>query len=386
MPSGLNQVSSSYALVRNSRECTDNEQYLSALLGSNPRMMIGQKGSGEFVFIAADGRQTNEKGLTSDEQRKVCLSEGLSIAANNDGGGSVALIVNNQLLNKNYDGRALGYIWCAYRKWNKDDLPVCKKDAKGMWVNLLQRYLTAWGFMTTPDGSFGPKTEASVKAFQAQMKISVDGSCGPQTWGKLTTLTEKQPVVTLPDNLLAIDPGHGGDEWGGGSKFGYREKDLNLVESLRVVEILKEYKPFLTRDTDKDLPLRARGDAIKAGKYKFCLSIHHNNSGTTEKRTGCWIYISIYASEAVKKLAGNIGTELVKAGIEYKGTRTRTASSGGDYYGMHQFTGSTGTLIVEPIYMDNPDELEKLNMEKISQAYATGFKKFIQEYYINTLC
>jgi|LSQX01.3.fsa_nt_gb N-acetylmuramoyl-L-alanine amidase len=81
-----------------------------------------------------------------------------------------------------------------------------------------------------------------------------------------------------------------------------------------------------------------------------------------------------------------LGAELQKVEIQYKGTRTRTASSGRDYYDMHSFTGSTGTLIIEPVYMDNPDELEKLNMEKISQAYTTGFKKFIQEYYINTLC
>lgn len=385
IPNGLSEVSTSYALVRNEKECTDNEQYLASILGSNPRMMMGQKSSGEIVFIAADGRKSNEKGLTSDEQRKVCLSEGLQLAMNNDGGGSVALIMNDQLLNKNYDGRALGYIWCGYRKWGRDELPVLRKGKKGMWVNLLQRYLTAWGIDTDPDGSYGPATHESVLKFQKTMRIDVDGICGPQTWGKLTTLLEKQPVVKLPDNLIAIDPGHGGSDHGGGSKFGYREKDLNLVESLRLAEILKEYKPFLTRDVDQDLSLRSRGDLIKKGKYKFCLSIHHNNSGTNEKHTGCLIYISIYASEAVKKLAEYIGAELEKAGIEYKGTRTRMSSSGGDYYGMHQFTGSTGTLIIEPVYMDNPDELQKLNVEKISQAYAQGFIKFIQEYYINTL-
>lgn len=384
IPTGLQEVSTSYALIRDAQECKDNEQHFSSILGSNPRMMIGQKQSGDVVFIAADGRKTDEKGLTSAEERKVCLSEGLRLAANNDGGGSVALIVEDKLLNKNYDGRALGYIWCGYRKWNKAELPVCKKGAKGMWVNLMQRYLTAWGITTDPDGSFGAKTLESVQAFQRLMKISVDGSCGSQTWGKLISLTEKPPEK-LPDNILAIDPGHGGTEWGGGSKFGYREKDLNLVESLRVAELLKEYKPFLTRDTDKDMSLRARGDVIKAGKYKFCLSVHHNNSGTTEKHTGCWIYISIHASEAVKKLASFIGAELEKAGIQYKGTRTRMSSSGGDYYGMHRFTGSTGTLIIEPVYMDNLDELGKLNVEKISQAYARGFETFLREYYINSL-
>lgn len=380
IPIGLQEVSSSYALVRNGQECNDNEQHFASILGSNPRMIIGQKVSGEVVFIACDGRKTNEKGLTSDEQRKVCLSEGLRLAANNDGGGSVALIIEDKLLNTCYDGRALGYIWCGYRKWRKDELPVLKKGAKGMWVNLMQRYLSAWGITTDPDGSFGAKTEEAVKSFQKLSNIAVDGSCGPQTWNKLIALTEK-PAVKLPSNLLAIDPGHGGTEWGGGSKFGYREKDLNLVESLRVAELLKEYKPFLTRNDDRDMTLRQRGNAIKSGNYKFCLSIHHNNSGTKEKHTGCLIFISVKASENVKKLAACIGEEIDKIGIKYKGTRTRTADDGSDYYGMHYMTGSTGTLIIEPVYMDNEDELEKLNVEKISQAYAKGFERFIKEFY-----
>ena len=378
IPNGLKEISTSYALLRNGKESKDNEHFLTSILSSNPRMMMGQKASGEVVFIAADGRKLLQKGLTSAEQRKVCLSEGLHLAANNDGGGSVALIANDILLSKCYDGRALGYIWCGYRKWQQNELPVCKQGSKGMWVNLMQRYLTAWGINTDTDGSFGPATKESILAFQRMMKISVDGSCGPKTWQHLISLKKKQPI---PDNMIAIDPGHGGAEWGGGSKFGYREKDLNLVESLRLAELLKEYKPFLTRSEDIDVSLRKRGDLIKAGNYKFCLSLHHDNSGTTEKHSGCWIYISIYASESVKKLAACIGAELQKIGIQYKGTRTRTAPGGGDYYGMHQFTGSTGTLIVEPVYMDNPDELSKLNVEIISQAYAMGFEKYIQDHY-----
>ena len=63
----------------------------------------------------------------------------------------------------------------------------------------------------------------------------------------------------------------------------------------------------------------------------------------------------------IRQLKGEmLGAELQKVEIQYKGTRTRTASSGRDYYDMHSFTGSTGTLIIEPVYMDNPDELEAI--------------------------
>lgn len=389
IPTGLQEVSTSYALIRDAQECKDNEQHFSSILGSNPRMMIGQKATGEVVFIACDGRKTDEKGLTSAEERKVCLSEGLQLAANNDGGGSVALIVEDQLINASYDGRSLGYIWCGYRKWKREELPVLKKGAKGMWVNLMQRYLSAWGIITEPDGSFGAKTDESVRAFQHLMKIDVDGSCGPQTWGKLIAITEKT-VPKLPDNILAIDPGHGGTEWGGGSWFGYREKDVNLVEALRVQQLLKKYNPYMVRTEDITMSVNKHAAAVK-DKYKYCISIHHNAmaDGTTAKdtnpgstKTGCNIYISHVASEAVKQLADYIGNAMHEiAGLAYMGTKTRLNDDGKDYYAMHRLTGSTGTLIVEPLYMDNGNELANLNVEKISQAYAVGFEKFITDFY-----
>jgi peptidoglycan hydrolase-like protein with peptidoglycan-binding domain len=67
-------------------------------------------------------------------------------------------------------------------------MPVLKEGSSGPVVRSLQTLLTngalgEWG--TTPqgiDGIFGPKTKASVEAFQTWGGVKVDGVVGDQTW------------------------------------------------------------------------------------------------------------------------------------------------------------------------------------------------------------
>lgn len=65
---------------------------------------------------------------------------------------------------------------------------VLKKGAKGNQVKALQALLIGYGYScgsSGVDGSFGPATDKAVRAYQKAMSIDVDGSVGPQTWGKL---------------------------------------------------------------------------------------------------------------------------------------------------------------------------------------------------------
>jgi peptidoglycan hydrolase-like protein with peptidoglycan-binding domain len=67
-------------------------------------------------------------------------------------------------------------------------MPILKQGSSGAVVSALQSVLTSgapYQWRTTPngvDGSFGPNTEASVKAFQAWGGVLPDGIVGDQTW------------------------------------------------------------------------------------------------------------------------------------------------------------------------------------------------------------
>lgn len=75
-------------------------------------------------------------------------------------------------------------------------LPQVKNGATGAAVKNAQTLLIAKGYpcggritagRETADGDFGPTTEKSVKAFQAQKKLTADGIIGAATWKALLT-------------------------------------------------------------------------------------------------------------------------------------------------------------------------------------------------------
>jgi len=58
--------------------------------------------------------------------------------------------------------------------------PVLTRGSTGDAVARLQRFLGI-----TDDGSFGPATDAAVRAYQSGVGLTADGSVGPQTWAKI---------------------------------------------------------------------------------------------------------------------------------------------------------------------------------------------------------
>lgn len=78
---------------------------------------------------------------------------------------------------------------------NKEDetvnitLNVCKKGSQGEQVKALQRMLFAMGYALGTknpiDGDFGAKTDAAVRAYQADNGLTADGIVGAKTWSRL---------------------------------------------------------------------------------------------------------------------------------------------------------------------------------------------------------
>ena len=60
-----------------------------------------------------------------------------------------------------------------------------KKGDKGDEVMFLQRLLLNANLLTAADGDFGNKTDAAVRQFQKNNKLSVDGEVGKNSWNAL---------------------------------------------------------------------------------------------------------------------------------------------------------------------------------------------------------
>lgn len=81
--------------------------------------------------------------------------------------------------------------------WSKL-LPVLKYGAKGPSVTALQQTLRDQGQRPAADGSFGPETRNSVRAFQRSKNLAADGSVGPATWRALLGSESGRPKPASP--------------------------------------------------------------------------------------------------------------------------------------------------------------------------------------------
>lgn len=70
-----------------------------------------------------------------------------------------------------------------------------RRGSAGVAVRQLQGWLKALGASCSVDGSFGPDTEAAVRAFQGDHGLVVDGAVGPATMTMLRQLVTNTPTV-----------------------------------------------------------------------------------------------------------------------------------------------------------------------------------------------
>lgn len=89
-------------------------------------------------------------------------------------------------------------------------MAASRRGSRGPEVQSVQTRLQELGLLSdTPDGVFGPRTEAAVRAFQQQQGLGVDGVVGPRTraalgldgggTGGASSSSNKQRAPGLPD-------------------------------------------------------------------------------------------------------------------------------------------------------------------------------------------
>jgi len=82
-------------------------------------------------------------------------------------------------------------------------------------------------------------------------------------------------------DVIVIDPGHGGDDYGAIGARGTREKDVSLdiaKELARLIRKDKQFKVIMTRDRDKTLTLQERARIANEAAADLFISVHANAS------------------------------------------------------------------------------------------------------------
>lgn len=88
-------------------------------------------------------------------------------------------------------------------------------------------------------------------------------------------------LETDPIDVIVIDAGHGGDDFGAVGPRGTREKDVVLAIALELAKLLNEdpdFRVILTRDDDRFIPLKRRADIANEANADLFISLHANSA------------------------------------------------------------------------------------------------------------
>lgn len=256
---------------------------------------------------------------------------------------------------------------------------------RGRDVLELQRMLKNFGFNPGPlDGIYGPLTEKALREFQAACGLNPDGILGAATLRELqkagrTFKTEKEvdyPSRALEKGILAgrkiaVDAGHGGRDPGAVSTSGLKEADLVETIAYRTAELLKEMEAEVVLVPRGSLATRV--DAINRNRVDIAVSIHLNGAENPE---ACGTEVLYFKnSRNGRRLASLILKELV-----YLLKRRERGIKGRDDLAILKRTRMPA-VIVEPLFLTNPEEEALIKLEETQQRIAIGITRGIIKYF-----
>lgn len=185
------------------------------------------------------------------------------------------------------------------------------------------------------------------------------------------------------EDVIYIDPGHGGEDGGCVGVDGTNEKDINLAISLELREYLERvgFVVKLTRTGDFDLSKSSSKNHKREDMLKRCELLNRSS-----------LFVSIHANEYNSK---NIsGAQVFYYGDENKEFAISIQKSLKEFVGSQRNaleieekfllvnTSKTG-CIVEVGFLSNPEELKKLKdkvyQQKIAMAIGVGIMSYLNE-------
>lgn len=194
----------------------------------------------------------------------------------------------------------------------------------------------------------------------------------------------KAPVIDSKNPLkgitIAIDPGHGGDDYGAIGPTGVKEKEINLDVSLKLKKALEDKgaQVIMTRSDDSPVELYQRPQIAKQSDALIMLSIHANalaDGSDPYKKHGTSVFY--YNKESI---------ELAKTIKETMINNLQTKDDGTCYYSL-VLTRPTMPLsvLIEVAYMIHPTEYSLLLDESFRQKAANSIEKAIETYLLKSV-
>lgn len=274
------------------------------------------------------------------------------------------------------------------------------------------------------------QTEKPITAVAKSQTIAVNNTRQTQITAKPAEILISKPVITVSkskktmarrDIIIAIDPGHGGQDSGAMGKLGTKEKDIVLAISKRLAKIVNDepgMRAYLTRDTDIFIPLRHRIVKARQNKADMFISVHAD-AFKDAKAKGASVFVLSQrgaSSEAAQMLAnkenaadlaGGISLEdkddmlasvlldlsqdaSLAASIEVADTVLAGLKRVGNVHKKHVESAAfvvlkspdIPSILVETAFVSNPDEERKLNtpahQNKIARAILSGISNYFQ--------
>lgn len=243
--------------------------------------------------------------------------------------------------------------------------------------------------------------------------------------GKTTASGRSQPVKTAKalgqrDVVIAVDPGHGGEDPGARGLKGTYEKDVVLAIGRKLVALINQQKGMravLIRDGDYYLGLRKRIAKAREAQADLFVSIHADAFNDPRVRGSSVYTLSRRgaSSEAARWLAERENSADLVGGVSLEdkddmlasvlldlsqiGTLQASSAAANRVFKQLKKLGKTHkrkvqqagfvvlkspdipSMLVETAFISNPDEERRLRNKNHQQKVATALMKGIRDYF-----
>lgn len=189
------------------------------------------------------------------------------------------------------------------------------------------------------------------------------------------------PPLVMRNQLVILDPGHGGHDVGTQSisKPRYQEKSLNLVTAQFVKSYLQQfgYQVLMTREEDVFISLEKRVQFTNQCHPALFVSLHYNSAPSAEAKG---VEVFFYDSKAKKERTGKskcLAHTLLKHVLKHTKAKSRGVKHG-NFLVIRET--AVPAVLIEGGFVTNEEELNQLKDPQYLKKLAWGVTCGIHEY------